>query len=334
MSFFRNPEIKRQVLLYVLLTSVLSGIFFCCDNTLGFLVLLICLSFSVINLLITYRRYKIISSFSADLEMLLHKDCEIQFDRYNEGELAILQNSVKKLTVRMRDSEQKLQREKAFLSDALSDISHQLKTPLTSANLILAMLNDPSLDSSVRSSYISELKEVLLKIDWLVSTLLKTSKLDSNTAGFISRRIDMGDIISAALFPLLIPMELRTVSVRQTIQQGSGFEGDFSWTAEALTNIFKNCMEHMSVGGTLTLEASENAVFSEIIVTDDGCGIDPIDLPHIFERFYKGKHSSESSIGIGLALSRMIIVRQNGTVKAENTGNGARFTIRFYKCTV
>ena len=334
MSFFRNPEIKRQLLLFFLLTAAISGILFCCDWVLGVLSFSICLLFSAVHFLVTYQRYKTISSFCADLETLLHNDAKIQFDRYCEGELSILQNSVKKLTVRMRDSEHKLREEKDFLSDSLSDISHQLKTPLTSANLLLAMLNDPGLDDSTRQKYISNLKEILLKIDWLVNTLLKISKLDSNTAGFAPTHVSMDELISAALSPLLIPMELRAVTVEKTVGPDAGFYGDLSWTAEAITNILKNCMEHMSEGGTLKVEATENAVFSEIVITDDGSGIDARDLPHIFERFYKGKHSSNSSVGIGLALSRMIIVRQNGTVKAENTGHGARFTIRFYKCTI
>lgn len=334
MSFFRNPEIKRQLLLFFLLTATVSGILFCCDWVFGVLALSICLLFSTVHFLVTYQRYKTISSFCADLETLLHKDAQIRFDRYCEGELSILQNSVKKLTVRMRDSEHKLREEKEFLSDSLSDISHQLKTPLTSANLLLAMLNDPALDDRTRQKYISNLKEILLKIDWLVNTLLKISKLDSNTDDFVPAHVSMNELISAALSPLLISMELRAVTVEKAIGSDAGFYGDLSWTAEAITNILKNCMEHMSEGGTLKVEATENAVFSEIVITDDGSGIDARDLPHIFERFYKGKHSSSSSVGIGLALSRMIIIRQNGTVKAENTGHGARFTIRFYKCTI
>lgn len=98
--------------------------------------------------------------------------------------------------------------------------------------------------------------------------------------------------------------------------------GDISWTCEALTNIIKNCMEHTPNGGEIIIRALENALFSEVVISDNGCGIDKEDLPHIFERFYKGKDSDDKSIGIGLALAKMIITKQNGTIKAENKPNG------------
>ena len=132
---------------------------------------------------------------------------------------------------------------------------------------------------------------------------------------------------------LLIPMELRGQVL--LIHADGAFRGDFSWSCEAIGNIVKNCMEHTPEGGRIEIDATENALFSEIIIKDNGTGISPEDLPHIFERFYKGKDSDGKSFGIGLALSRMIIAGQGGTVKAENRKPvGAMFTIRFYKGTV
>ena len=132
---------------------------------------------------------------------------------------------------------------------------------------------------------------------------------------------------------LLIPVELRRQELR--IHADGAFRGDLSWTCEAIGNIVKNCMEHTPEGGRIEIDAAENALYSEIIIKDNGTGISPEDLPHIFERFYKGKDSDGKSFGIGLALSRMIITGQGGTVKAENRKPaGAMFTIRFYKGTV
>ena len=128
-------------------------------------------------------------------------------------------------------------------------------------------------------------------------------------------------------------MELREQELLVTTE--GEFNGDVSWTCEALTNIIKNCMEHTPTHGNITINASENALYTEITITDNGCGISKEDLPHIFERFYKGKDSDDKSFGIGLALARMIITEQNGTVKAENNPEGgAKFTVRFYKGTV
>ena len=135
--------------------------------------------------------------------------------------------------------------------------------------------------------------------------------------------------------PLEIAMELKGITLETEITEESSFSGDMKWTSEAVENIVKNCMEHTPAGGKIIMTGRENAVFSELVITDNGEGIPEEDLPHLFERFYKGKNSSEESVGIGLALAHMIVTKQRGTLKAENRREGgARFTIRFYKCTL
>ena len=115
----------------------------------------------------------------------------------------------------------------------------------------------------------------------------------------------------------------------------ASFAGDLPWTAEALGNILKNCMEHTPEGGTVTVTAEETPIFTRIVVRDTGPGFDPADIPHLFERFYRGSTAGSGSIGIGLAMSRMVIAAQNGTVTADNpTDGGARFTVRFYKSII
>ena len=128
----------------------------------------------------------------------------------------------------------------------------------------------------------------------------------------------------------MIPIELRELELN--VETEGQFVGDVNWTSEAIGNIVKNCMEHTPAGGVLRIQTKENTLYREIVIEDTGSGIAPGDLPHIFDRFYKGKNSSDKSFGVGLALARGIINAQNGTIKAENkkTG-GAKFTIRFYK---
>ncbi len=178
-----------------------------------------------------------------------------------------------------------------------------------------------------------ELYGMLSGIDWLITALLKISKLDSGTVTFACETVPLKALIEKALAPLLISAELKNQSL--SVEVEGDFSGDVGWTAEAVTNIVKNCMEHTPEGGTICIKASENALFSQIIISDNGAGISKEDLPHIFERFYKGKNSDGKGFGIGLALSRTIISSQNGTVKAENASPaGALFTVRFYKGTV
>ena len=178
-----------------------------------------------------------------------------------------------------------------------------------------------------------ELYSLLSRIDWLITTLLKISRLDAGTVRFKQEEITMEQLLQNACKPLLIPVELR--SQQLTIRASGKFTGDIAWTCEAVSNIVKNCIEHTPEHGCIQIEAAENPLYSQIMISDNGSGIDPADLPHIFERFYKGKNADGNSFGVGLALARMIVIGQNGTIKAENGKSaGASFILRFYKGTV
>ena len=178
-----------------------------------------------------------------------------------------------------------------------------------------------------------ELLSMLSRIDWLITTLLKISKLDAGTVQFAQQDIPLRSLIETAAEPLQIPIELRDQKL--SIHAEGNFRGDPSWTEEAVSNIIKNCMEHTPCGGEITVDAVDNALYTQIVIGDTGPGIDKEDLPHIFERFSKGRNSDSGSYGIGLALARMIVISQNGTLKAENNGNGgAKFTHRFFKSIV
>ena len=281
----------------------------------------------------TYKRYQRISSLADDINQVLHGDSSIDFDNYSEGELSILHSEIYKMTVRLREQQQKLINDKKYLADSLADISHQIRTPLTSINLLVERLSAFGLTDECRHQLTNELYELLDRIDWLITTLLKISKLDAGAVQFNKEMFSLEMLINKSCAPLLIPIELRGQEL--IIRTDGNFYGDPAWTSEAVGNIVKNCMEHTPDGGRIEINAAENALYSEIVIKDNGTGVSAEDLPHIFERFYKGKDSDGKSFGIGLALSRMIIAGQKGTVKAENRKNaGAMFTLRFYKGTV
>jgi signal transduction histidine kinase len=128
-------------------------------------------------------------------------------------------------------------------------------------------------------------------------------------------------------------MELRDQQLNVSCGEET-FTGDLVWTAEALGNLLKNCMEHTPAGGTISVTAAETALYTAITVEDTGSGFDPADIPHLFERFYKGSNAAEGSYGIGLALARTIITAQNGTIQSMNGAKGARFEVRFYKTVI
>lgn len=332
MGFFRNREVKIEFLAALLLTVLSGGSGFWLSPACGIWAVCTSLLFVLLHFLTTRRRYQRLAELSQEIDRILHGAETDRMQDYAEGELAILHNEISKMTSRLKVQSEALLQDKRYLADSITDISHQLRTPLTSMNLIVSMMAQGERTEERRRELTQELSRLLARIDWQVSTLLKMSKLDAGTAYLRQDQVSIAELVEKAANPLRIPIELRDQYLTLYLEKNSHFLGDLSWSAEALGNVLKNCMEHTSSGGTLEIHASENSIYTELMVMDNGTGIDPEDLPHLFERFYKGKNANESSIGVGLALARMIVTNQNGTIQAENRPQGgACFTIRFYK---
>ncbi len=282
-------------------------------------------------LLSSRARYRDLARLSEDIDHILHGQQQLLLEEYREGELSILHSEIQKMTVRLKEQTDTLQRDKVRLSQAIADISHQLRTPLTAMNLTASMLSGEDLTDQRRLELARELKRSLGRMDWLVEALLKLAQLDAGTAQMKREPVALEALIEQASKPLLIPMELRNQELQITIKDES-FIGDFQWTLEAIANVLKNAVEHTPAGGTVSVTAEENALFTGLVIEDSGPGFAPEELPHLFQRFYKGKNARPESVGIGLALARQIIAEQNGTISAANRPEGgARFTLRFYK---
>lgn len=333
MKLLKNSEVRRPLILMLVAAAAACSVALLWEIKFGLLVLALSAVLIGVFWFVTKRRYALIAELSLDLDKLLHNDDSISFEKYKEGELDILQSEIYKMTIRLREQKSKLLEDKAFLADSIADISHQIRTPLTSINLIVSMLSEPNIGEERRLKLVQELKRLLSKIDWLITALLKISKIDAGTVVFAKSKTTLEKLIDTACEPLLPAVDIRSLQLK-TKAEGF-FCGDIAWTSEAIGNVVKNCIEHTPQNGVISIAAKETALFAEIIIQDNGSGFSKEDLPHIFERFYKGKESDESSFGIGLALARTIISSQNGTIKAENAaGGGAKFIIRFYKGTV
>lgn len=327
-----NPEYRHLLIGYagVVLIGIVSGFFWgwrCFFLLFGTAAALTALYASELH-----RRNVRIDTLCAQIDRLLYEDIPWDFEAYEEGELSILQDKVQKLTIRLREQADMLKEEKQLQEQMMTDISHQLKTPMTSMNLLLTELHRSTLSESERQKRLFELEQLVKRVDDLVVLLLKMAKLDSGTALMKQERIRIGALLEYAKRPLDISMELHGVSCVIDGEEDAGYTGDFAWSAEALGNILKNCVEHMSENGMIRISFGENAVFSEICIEDDGCGMPKEELPHLFDRFYRGKDERHAGYGIGMSFARMVIARQNGTIRAENRREGGmRFTIRFYK---
>lgn len=335
MMFLRNPEIRRSLWFWGLLYAAAVSAAALLDWRLGLWTGATCLLFLLLHFWETYRRYRSVAALSREIDRILHNCEKFDLARFQEGELAILHSEIYKMTVRLREQADALKRDKTYLADSIADISHQIRTPLTSLRLVSSFLSEEALEEERRLSLAREIQELLSRIDWLIETLLKISRLDAGTVRMASREVRVSELIRRAAEPISVPMDLKDQCLVVEEQGTESFMGDAAWSVEAVENILKNCMEHTPKGGVITVTVQETPLYTELVISDTGPGIAPEDLPHLFERFYKGRHAGPSSVGIGLALTRMIVTAQNGTIRAANgKQGGAEFELRFYKRTV
>lgn len=306
-SFLYSPKVS----LFVFITSTL---------------LILC------SLFFTKWRYQEIAKLSGYLRKITSGDYSLDVRDNHEGELSIIKSEIYKVTLKLSEHSSLLQEDKVKLTNAISDISHQLKTPLTSMMVMADLLGDTNLEDSKRVEFTNNIRVQLERIEWLVSSLLKLSKMDAGTVPFKKDTVYVAELVERVIQPILVPMDVMQQTLHINGEKEVSFIGDFNWTAEALINILKNCVEHTQQCGEISISFSENALFTEIIISDNGQGIAKEDLPYIFKRFYKGKNAGEDSIGIGLAMAYSIVKSQQGDieVRSEN-GKGTQFFIKFYK---
>src|SRR5258706_1418295 len=275
-----------------------------------------------------------VAGLSAYLRQIEAGDYALDVRDNGEGSFSLLKNDLYKVTVRLREQAELLQKDKTALSNLITDISHQIKTPLTSLGVLADLLAEdpPEVD---RRAFVERLRTQLGRIQWLVAALLKLARLDARTAVFQSEPVDVRRLIERALEPLHIPLEIQKQRLVIYGGEGASFTRDLNWSAEALTNVVKNCVEHTPEGGRIEISYGANALYAEIIVSDDGEGIASRDLPNVFNRFYRGENTGENSVGIGLALAKAIFNAQGGDITVRSQpGVGTSFDIRVFRRVV
>ncbi|KNZ40464.1 sensor histidine kinase [Acetobacterium bakii] len=327
----RNREFRQFAIVFALIAAATVMLGFTINITAGILAIASAAAFGTAFFVFTKARYKSLARISDQIDRVLHNDDRLDIDELDEGELSILHSEIKKMTLRIREQNDALKKEKTHLADSLTDIAHQLRTPLTSVNLILSLLaKNP--DENKRKAFVRETEELLVQMDWLLTSLLKLSRLDAGIAVFQSEQIDVNRLLCAALRPFLIPMELHNIDVQTDAPEGLMIQGDSGWLAEAMQNILKNCIESAGDNGKIAIVCRDNPLFTEMAISDSGAGFETDDLPCLFDRFYRGQNQSTAGYGIGLALCKMIITRQGGTITAKNhPQGGAIFALRFPK---
>lgn len=328
---FRNKEIQVFASIFAGIAIIASAAGFAFQTAAGILVLVSAAAFGAAFFLFTKARYRRLAEIADEIDRVLHNADHLYISETEEGELSILQSEIKKMTVRIREQNHALKQEKEHLSDSLADIAHQLRTPLTSVNLILSLLeNEP--DENGRKDFLREAEVLLTQMDWLITSLLKLSRLDAGIVVFQNKWMNAEELIKAALRPFLISMELHQIASRIEAPKELKLWCDPNWMQQAIENILKNCVESAGNGGKIEILCQDTLLFTEISIHDSGPGFEEEELPHLFDRFYRGKNTGTAGYGIGLALCKTIITRQGGMVAAKNHHQGgAVFSIRFPK---
>lgn len=295
------------------------------------------LTITVAILLIIYIRYnykkeKDIKDIIKCIEQINKKNYEIQIDSISEDELSILKNEIYKTTIMLKEAAENSSKDKLNLKKSLEDISHQLKTPLTSILVMLDnIIEDSNMEEKIRNDFIVDIKRNVLNINFLVQSLLKLSKFDANAIHFVKQENDLKTIIEESIKNVSTLCDLRNINIKLNIKENSKIICDDKWQIEALTNIIKNAIEHSKNNSNIIINIENNNVYSMIEVVDFGEGIAKKDIKHIFERFYKCKNTKTDSIGIGLALAKTIIEEDKGTISVESNKLETKFIIKYYK---
>ena len=306
---------------------------------------------TVIFMILTNRRYRALAKMATNLDRVLAGERDIRLRDMSEGELAILSSEIDKVIARLNLTVDELQAEKLALSDALADISHQLKTPLTSIAISTELIRDRLSargDSEDLVDRLRLIQTLQARVEDLVAALLKLARIDAGVIKLVCGDVDARELVRKSFEPLAIAFDIADVRFSADVQDGASYEGDLTWSVEALENILKNCMEHTPAGGCVSVHVTEDVLACRIRIEDTGPGIAESDLPHIFERFYRGSRDANAApsevnpagVGIGLALSKSLVTAQGGTLTAENLRDengsvtGAAFNLVFFKAVV
>lgn len=276
---------------------------------------------------------KKINEITKYIEEINRGNYRLNIEENTEDELSILKNELYKITVMLKEVAENSQKDKTTLKDSLSDISHQIKTPITSILIMLDnILSDENMPEDIKKDFIKDIKREIINIKFLVESILKLSKIDSNSIKFIKKEVFIKDIINEAVKNVSMLSELKNIEIIVSGDDSIKTICDLKWQVEAITNILKNCIEHSYENRKIYINYNQNNMYTELKIEDNGTGIDAKDLPHIFERFYKGKNSSSDSVGIGLALSKSIIESNNGYIQVDSELNkGTIFIIKYLK---
>ena len=293
---------------------------------------LISLIFFVIILFNRKKEKKELNEIVEYIKDINKGNYDLKLTNNKESMYSILKNEIYTTTVMLKEKAENELKDKLSVKDSLTNISHQLKTPLTSISLLVDNLCDNNVSPEIQKEFLEDIKFQVKNINYLIIQLLKLSKFDANVVVFKKENINVKNIIFEVLKYVDPLIDLKNINIHVNGKNNVSFIGDYQWEFEALSNIIKNCIDYIPDNKNIYIEFKENNFYTQIEIIDEGLGIAPSEVNHIFERFYKGKNSSNNSFGIGLALAKEIILKDNGKIiVSSKLDKGTKFKIKYYK---
>ena len=291
-----------------------------------FVIIFICVIYYMV------KQNRKISKLNNYTEEVLNNNYMLDIRDNDEGNISKLKNKIYDMTVMLKEKNFLLEQDKIKIEKMIADISHQIKTPLTSLNILTELLYEEK-DIKKKEEFLDDMVKELNKIEWLVKNILNIAKIDSKTLILKREKVNVMGLLNKSKTTFNAILELMNVSLMIDGKNDVYFIVDKKWTEEAINNLIKNAIEHKAKNINITFE--KNNVYTMLVIKDDGEGIEEEDLPHIFERFYKAKNSKSESMGLGLAFVNSIITNENGSIRVKSKkGSGTKFTIKIYNMDI
>ena len=287
------------------------------------------------------RRKNAIGQLQDYMDKISRGNYELEINDNSEDELSSLKNSLYKIMVYMKEQADSARIKKVMLAQSVSDISHQLKTPLTSTQILLDNLNDnPDMEYATRKKFIYEALNQVNGMSWMIVSMLKLSRIDAGVVEFNNENISINKIIEEAVGNLEVIAEIKNVNIEKNIDNRNEDElnksdiyikGDYNWNREALQNIIKNAIEHSNDKGTVKINITDNDVYTAVYITNRGDKLSDQRQKQIFERYYSEAKYEDNSMGIGLPLAKAVIEKQGGYISVKSDDEETVFIVKYIK---
>ncbi|MDO5014565.1 MAG: HAMP domain-containing sensor histidine kinase [Clostridia bacterium] len=333
MWIFKNRRFIVTLLSDIILIALSFGATFFIDKKASVVIFFFVIVISVRDIIMNYDFYKKLRTLTQQINRLSQNDIMMSLKDYAEGDLSILSSEIYKIVRELKGLTEELTKEKKLLSDALADISHQIKTPLTSIELMLSRILTQDLSEDEKRKLFYEIKIKIQSLEWMILALLKLSKIENKIIKLHFEKISLNNLISKVISDDLgVIAEFKKINFITDSSAEYFVQGDKQWISEAFSNIIKNSIEHTPFGSNIKIYIYNSPLYIGVKIEDSGDGFADKDIKYIFDRFYKDENAPDKNIGIGLAISKSIFERHNATVEAYNSNSGGGcFDIKFYK---